>query len=461
MFWTADWSLFLRGWLGSFTLRVLEFLGRADAQVKLRGFRIEPGEIEAALVGCAGVSQAAVIAREDVAGHKRLVGYVVAAAPCAVDAASLRAALAERLPDYMVPAALVVLERLPLTPNGKLDRRALPAPEPVVGAALRGPRTPQEEVLCALFAEVLGVSRLGIDDNFFELGGHSLLATRLISRVRASLDVELAIRVLFEAPSVAALARRLDAGEQARAPLRAGERPAEIPLSFAQRRLWFLDRLEGGSATYTIPLAVRLRGALDREALAAALSDVVGRHESLRTIFPETLGVARQQVLEPWQARVRLAVVDVSEAELAAELSAAAGGGFDLAREPPSAGRWRRWRAISGAAIGRGGPGRCLSLRRCRCNMPTIRCGSTAFWGRRAMRRARLRASCRSGASGWRVFPTGSSWRARGCGLRWRAIAGGALRCGCRPSCTAGCWGFRGRGERACSWCCRLGLRRC
>src|SRR5882757_8170331 len=207
MFWTADWSLFLRGWLGSFTLRVLEFLGRADAQLKLRGFRIEPGEIEAALVGCAGVSQAAVIAREDVAGHRRLVGYVVAAAPGAVDA-----------------------------------------------AALRGPRTPQEEVLCALFAEVLGVSRVGIDDNFFELGGHSLLATRLISRVRASLDVELAIRSLFEAPSVAALARRLDAGEKARAPLRADARPSEIPLSFAQRRLWFLDRLEGGSATYTIPL---------------------------------------------------------------------------------------------------------------------------------------------------------------------------------------------------------------
>jgi acyl carrier protein len=142
----------------------------------------------------------------------------------------LRSALAERLPDYMVPAALVVLERLPLTPNGKLDRRALPAPEPVSAAALRGPRTPQEEVLCALFAEVLGVSRLGIDDNFFELGGHSLLATRLISRIRASLDVELAIRVLFEAPSVAALARRLAVGEKARAPLRAGERPAEIPL---------------------------------------------------------------------------------------------------------------------------------------------------------------------------------------------------------------------------------------
>jgi acyl carrier protein len=314
---------------------VLEFLGRADAQLKLRGFRIEPGEIEAALVGCAGVSQAAVIAREDVAGQRRLVGYVVAAAGCAVDVGALRAALAGRLPDYMVPAALVVLERLPLTPNGKLDRRALPAPEPASAAALRGPRTPQEEVLCALFAEVLGVARVGIDDNFFELGGHSLLATRLISRIRASLDVELAIRVLFEAPSVAALARRLAVGEKARAPLRAGERPAEIPLSFAQRRLWFLDRLEGASATYTIPLAVRLRGALDVAALEAALCDVVGRHESLRTIFPETLGVARQQVLEPWQARLGLAVVGVSEGELPQALAAAAAGGFDLASEPP------------------------------------------------------------------------------------------------------------------------------
>ena len=273
---------------------VLEFLGRSDAQVKLRGFRIEPGEIEAALCGEAGVAQAAVVAREERPGQARLVGYVVAAPGAALDVASLRAALSRRLPDYMVPSALVVLDRLPLTPNGKLDRRALPAVDLTPSGLRRAPRTPQEEILCSLFAEVLGVERVGIDDNFFELGGHSLLATRLISRVRASLDVELSIRALFEAPSVAGLARELGAASAARAPLRAMARPAEIPLSYAQRRLWFLDRLEGAAAggTYTIPFAVRLTGALDRAALQAALNDVVARHESLRTLFPERLGRA-------------------------------------------------------------------------------------------------------------------------------------------------------------------------
>ena len=239
---------------------VLEFLGRADAQVKVRGFRIEPGEIEAALVGHGDVAQAAVIAREDGPGGKRLVGYVVAAGDAVPDAAVLRAHLGQSLPEHMVPSAFVVLERLPLTPNGKLDRRALPAPEQPVGAVRRAARTPQEEILCALFAEVLGLERVGIDDNFFALGGHSLLATRLISRIRSTLDVELAIRSLFEAPTVEALVQRLGDAQAARPALRALARPAEIPLSYAQRRLWFLDRLEGSSATYTIPLALRAAG---------------------------------------------------------------------------------------------------------------------------------------------------------------------------------------------------------
>src|SRR3954453_20784643 len=189
---------------------VLEFLGRADAQVKVRGFRIEPGEIEAALVGHGSVAHAAVIAREDGPGGKRLVGYVVAAGAAVPDAAALRAHLGQSLPEHMVPSAFVVLERLPLTPNGKLDRRALPAPEQPVGAVRRVARTPQEEILCGLFAEVLGLERVGIDDNFFALGGHSLLATRLISRVRSTLDVELAIRSLFEAPTVEALVQRIN-----------------------------------------------------------------------------------------------------------------------------------------------------------------------------------------------------------------------------------------------------------
>ena len=206
----------LRCWRGD---GVLEFLGRADAQVKVRGFRIEPGEIEAALVGHGDVAQAAVIAREDGPGGKRLVGYVVAAGAAVPDAAVLRAHLGRSLPEHMVPSAFVVLERLPLTPNGKLDRRALPAPEQPVGAVRRVPRTPQEEILCALFAEVLGLERVGIDDNFFALGGHSLLATRLISRIRSTLDVELAIRSLFEAPTVEALCDRLNGNQPDRSPL--------------------------------------------------------------------------------------------------------------------------------------------------------------------------------------------------------------------------------------------------
>ena len=189
---------------------VLEFLGRADAQVKLRGFRIEPGEIEAALVRHGEVAQAAVIAREDGAGGKRLVAYVVAAGEGIVDAAALRGHLAGSLPDYMVPSAFVVLDRLPLTPNGKLDRRALPAPELPACGVRRLPRTPQEEMLCGLFAEVLGLERVGIDDNFFDLGGHSLLATRLISRIRSTLDVEVDIRSLFEAPTVEVLVKGLN-----------------------------------------------------------------------------------------------------------------------------------------------------------------------------------------------------------------------------------------------------------
>ena len=313
---------------------VLEFVGRADQQVKVRGFRIEPGEIEAALVRHPAVSQAVVVAREDAPGQKRLVAYVVAAADREIDTSALRRRLGESLPDYMVPSSIVVLDALPLTANGKLDRHALPAPD-LTPSVVRLPRTPQEEVLCALYAEVLGVERVGIDDDFFALGGHSLLATKLISRIRATLDVEIAIRSLFEAASVEALAKRLDDGEAARPALVRQPRPSEIPLSFAQRRLWFLDRLEELSATYNIPMALRLRGTFDSAALEAALSDVVARHESLRTVFPETGGIPRQLILEASAARPRLERGAVSEASLAGALAAAVRRGFDLSSEPP------------------------------------------------------------------------------------------------------------------------------
>ena len=316
---------------------VLEFLGRADAQVKLRGFRIELGEIEAVLLKQDGVAQAAVVVREDGSGGQRLIGYVVAAAGAAIGQQALRTALGRHLPDYMVPAAIVALDALPLTPNGKLDRRALPAPELAAGhGTYRAPRSPQEAILCELFAEVLGLPRVGVDDSFFDLGGHSLLATRLISRVRAALDVEVGIRSLFEAPSVAQLGPKLAEQPQTmRAPLIAQPRPETIPLSTAQRRLWFLERLEGASGTYLIPMAVRLEGVLDRDALEAALGDLVGRHESLRTVFPERLGVPRQHILAAGEARPSLEVTAVEEAGLSAALQAAACRGFDLAHELP------------------------------------------------------------------------------------------------------------------------------
>ncbi len=314
---------------------VLEFLGRSDNQVKLRGFRIEPGEIEAALLQEESVSQAAVIAREDRGGEKMLVGYVVAAEGQGIDPSSLRRSLSRRLPDYMVPAAIVLLSGLPLTPNGKLDRRALPAPD-FTSTSSRPPRTPQEEILSSLFAEVLGLDRVGIDDSFFDLGGHSLLATRLVSRIRSALGVEVTIRSLFEAPTVAELGERVrTSGRPARLGLGRMERPAVLPLSFAQRRLWLLGQIDGASAAYNIPMGLRLKGRLNREALAAALGDVVGRHESLRTLFGEADGSPFQIILDAAATTPILEVEDVSEEGLADRLAAAASHVFDLARELP------------------------------------------------------------------------------------------------------------------------------
>jgi amino acid adenylation domain-containing protein len=283
----------------------VEFLGRNDFQVKIRGFRIELGEIEAALREFPEVGQAVVIAR-DGEGEKRLAGYVVPAAGGSIDSTAVRKQLAQRLPDYMVPAAIVELNALPLTPNGKLDRKALPEPELISSSEWRAARSPKEEILCTLFADVLGMERVGIDDNFFELGGHSLLATRLVSRIRATLGVELAIRTLFESPSVAGLTPRLKETTTARPPLVSRQRPERLPLSYAQQRLWFLDRLKGTSTEYNIPGALRLRGELDLEALKRAINTIVARHESLRTRFDEIDGVPVQVVEEELRIEVEL-----------------------------------------------------------------------------------------------------------------------------------------------------------
>ncbi|MGA5817918.1 amino acid adenylation domain-containing protein [Kitasatospora sp. NPDC094028] len=313
----------------------LEYLGRADDQVKVRGFRIELGEIEAVLALDVSVGQVAVVVREDRPGDKRLVAYVVPAAGAEVDPAALRARAAEVLPEYMVPSASVTLAALPLSGNGKLDRRALPAPDYTGAAAGRAPRTEREEVLCRLFAEVLGLEAVGIDDSFFELGGHSLLATKLTSRIRTALGVELEVRSLFESPRVADLAEWLDAAQAGREALTVVKRPDEIPLSFGQRRLWFLNRVEGGSATYNMPLGLRLFGELNTGALELALGDVVARHETLRTVFPSHDGRPRQAVLDTEVARPRLSVVEVTPEDLDTVVREAAAEGFDLTEQVP------------------------------------------------------------------------------------------------------------------------------
>jgi amino acid adenylation domain-containing protein len=320
----------------------LEFLGRMDAQVKVRGFRIEPDEVEAALLQHPAVRRAVVVVREDAPGEKMLAAYVVAGE--GASPAALREHLRARLPEYMVPAAFVALDALPLTRNGKVDRRALPAPERGAAGEYAAPRTPAEEVLAAVWAEVLGVERVGTDENFFELGGHSLLATRVVARLREVMRAEVPVRALFEAPTVAGLAARVEEirgqGAPQLPPVAAVRREAAMPLSFAQERLWFLDRMQPGSAFYNVPLTLRLRGALDVAALEHALGEVVRRHEALRTRFPAVDG-APVQVISPFAGftlpveelaglgeRAREAVVRRRAAEDAAHP-------FDLAAGPP------------------------------------------------------------------------------------------------------------------------------
>ena len=286
----------------------LEYLGRSDYQVKIRGYRIELGEIEAVLGSYQGVREAVVVERQG-----RLNGYYTAAPGAEVEPGQLRGYLRERLPDYMLPAAVVKLERMPLTDNGKVDRKQLPEPEQGSegGPPEMAARGPVEELLAGIWSQLLGRERIGVHDNFFELGGHSLLATQAISRIRAVFGVELPLRALFETADLAELAERVEqqrrAGtEQQIPPLTVRERPGWVPLSFAQQRLWFLDRLGGGSTEYNISQALRLKGPLERRALERTIRTIVERHESLRTHFEEVDGEPVQVI----EAELRIPVVE-------------------------------------------------------------------------------------------------------------------------------------------------------
>ncbi|HVG45522.1 MAG TPA: amino acid adenylation domain-containing protein, partial [Longimicrobium sp.] len=322
---------------------VLEYLGRTDHQVKLRGFRVELGEIEARLLEHAGVREAVVLLREDRPGDKRLVAYYVAAAPVEVE--GLRGHLGERLPEYMVPAACVRLDALPLTPNGKVDRKALPAPEGDAYAS-RGYEAPvgeTEAALAEVWSELLGVERVGRGDHFFELGGHSLLAVRVISRVRQVLGADMGITDLFERPVLADLARAIESAVRTELPpIERVERGGRLPLSFAQQRLWFLEQMGDLGSTYHIPTRLRLGGALDRAALRRALDAILARHEALRTTFVEVEGEPVQRIAPP--GGFRLVEHDLgghpdAAAELRRLAAEEAGAPFDLEHGPLIRGR--------------------------------------------------------------------------------------------------------------------------
>ncbi|MGW1777502.1 non-ribosomal peptide synthetase, partial [Streptomyces sp. NPDC002104] len=312
----------------------LEYLGRADDQVKIRGIRVELGELTSVIAGHPGVAQAATVLREDRPGDKRLVAYVVrqpgAAAPTA---GALRRHVASKVPEAIVPAAFVTVDVLPLTANGKLDHRALPAPVYESRVDGRAPRTPVENTLCGLFAEVLGVDVVGVDDSFFDLGGHSLLVTRLVNRTRTALGLDLTVRTVFEAPTVAELAARLDDTTRNRPALLAGVRPERLPASFAQQRLWFLDQFEGPSATYNLPVSIRITGTLDAQALEAALTDLITRHETLRTVIHEADGEPVQIILPPEPATLHR--TNCTEDALPHVLQKHGSHVFDLSAELP------------------------------------------------------------------------------------------------------------------------------
>ncbi|MEU1055264.1 amino acid adenylation domain-containing protein [Streptomyces sp. NPDC005876] len=312
---------------------LLEFAGRADEQVKIRGFRVEPGEVESVLAAHPDVAQAAVVVREDRPGDKRLIGYVVSG-DGDLDQQQLREHVGKALPDYMVPAAVMVLDALPLTANGKLDRGALPVPDVAQRASGRAPETETEKALCALFAEVLDLERVGVDDNFFDLGGNSTLAMRLAGRIRTEMGAELSMRQFFGASTPLGVARMLES--KVRPALEAVESRDDVPLTVGQRRTWQLAAMHVNAADQQGGVALRLGGDLDPAALEAALGDLAARHEILRTTFVGTEdGGLRQHILDADVARPGLPVVSTTEAELPGLLATHAQYTFDITRGVP------------------------------------------------------------------------------------------------------------------------------
>ncbi|MDV8129217.1 MULTISPECIES: non-ribosomal peptide synthetase, partial [unclassified Rhodococcus (in: high G+C Gram-positive bacteria)] len=325
-------------WRGVGANRQLEYIGRTDFQVKLRGLRIELGEIEAALLDCDGVSQAVVVVHSDETIGDNLVAYIVGEA---TDSAILTSSLGERLPEYMVPAMFVELDEFPLNASGKLDRKALPAPEFVSKTVeYREPATPTEAGVVAIFADLLGQDRVGADDGFFELGGNSLLATRVVARINAEHGISIDMRNFFDAPTAAELAVFIDEAKtsedrKVHVPLIARERPELVPLSLAQQRMWFLNRFEPESAVDHIPVALRLSGALDVDALQGALEDLIERHEILRTVYPEVDGVGYQRLVDIAAVVPNLTPIQVDESAIVERVTDFVTPGFDVTTEVP------------------------------------------------------------------------------------------------------------------------------
>ncbi|SOD91592.1 non-ribosomal peptide synthetase [Streptomyces sp. Ag109_G2-15] len=317
---------------------LLVLAGRSDDQVQIRGFRVEPGEVEAALRAQQGVARAVVATRRNRFADQHLVGYVQPHPGSGVDPDAVLRRLEDRLPHYMIPSAVVVMDRIPLTHNGKVDRSALPEPIPRATATERvAEATPHEAVLQTLFADVLGLDpeRVGRDDDFFDLGGHSVLASRLINRARSVLNAAITLRDVFDTPTVSGLARALSVGLPDRSPVRATARSDRLPLSYGQARMWFLHRMDPSSIAYHIPYLIRLSGDLDASALSAALVDVVARHEVLRTVVSEEGGEAYQRVLPAASAASPLRTRPTRPGRLGPAVSEEISRPFDLRAEPP------------------------------------------------------------------------------------------------------------------------------